>query len=56
MGSHHPRGGSAGRGSKMPRYVLKKNLKQKQAAFHPEPVVPSGGEGSPLMEMFIVKL
>ena len=36
----------------MSRFVLKKNARQKskQAAFHPGPVLPPSGEGSPLTE------
>ena len=50
MGSHHPLGVSTGPGWKLSRFVLKfffaKN--QNNLAFHPGPVQPPGGEGSPL--------
>ena len=51
MRSHHLPGDSTGHGLKLPRFVLKEKIgcpKSKQAAFHPGPVLPPSGEGSPL--------
>ena len=51
MGSHHPLGGSTGPGKKLSRFVLKNLLvkNKNNLAFHPGPVSPPGGDGSPLV-------